>query len=209
MVAHWMKLIDKYLLRTMLVPFGYCVGSFVLIYIVYDLFDNLSDFVHAGTPFFQVIRFYTFLLPSVFILIVPISILLAVLYGLSQLTKNNELTAMRASGMSLYRLLVPILSIGIVAAIVIITTGWVLIDPLLSGLVALLLFRSAWALTREAGHLLLEGVPASLDRDGIARDLEAHVTTVREVHHMHVWSMDGTKNMATLSPVIVAPPAVP
>jgi len=117
MVAHWMKLIDKYLLRTMLVPFGYCVGSFVLIYIVYDLFDNLSDFVHAGTPFFQVIRFYTFLLPSVFILIVPISILLAVLYGLSQLTKNNELTAMRASGMSLYRLLVPILSIGIVAAI--------------------------------------------------------------------------------------------
>lgn len=92
---------------------------------------------------------------------------------------------------------------AIVAAIVIITTGWVLIDPLLSGLVALLLFRSAWALTREAGHLLLEGVPASLDRDGIARDLEAHVTTVREVHHMHVWSMDGTKNMATLHACLV------
>ena len=47
---------------------------------------------------------------------------------------------------------------AIVAAIVIITTGWVLIDPLLSGLVALLLFRSAWALTREAvGD---SGVPA-------------------------------------------------
>ena len=53
-------------------------------------------------------------------------------------------------------------------------------------------------MVREAGHLLLEGVPASLDRDGIARDIEAHVEGVREVHHMHVWSLDGAKNMATL-----------
>ncbi len=87
---------------------------------------------------------------------------------------------------------------ALVAALVIITTGWVMIDPLLSGLVALLLFRSAWALTRESGHLLLEGVPASLDRDDIARDIEGNVTGVTGVHHMHVWSMDGAKNMATL-----------
>ncbi len=87
---------------------------------------------------------------------------------------------------------------ALVAALVIITTGWVLIDPLLSALVAVLLFRSAWALTRESGHLLLEGVPDSLDRDGIARDIEGHVKGVTNVHHMHVWSMDGSKNMATL-----------
>ncbi len=87
---------------------------------------------------------------------------------------------------------------ALAAALVIITTGWVLIDPLLSALVAVLLFRSAWALTRESGHLLLEGVPASLDRDDIARDIEDHVKGVTEVHHMHVWSMDGSKNMATL-----------
>jgi cobalt-zinc-cadmium efflux system protein len=41
-------------------------------------------------------------------------------------------------------------------------------------------------------------VPQSLDRDGIARDIETHVAGVREVHHMHVWSMDGSKHMATL-----------
>ena len=87
---------------------------------------------------------------------------------------------------------------ALTAAVVIITTGWMPIDPILSALVAVLLFRSAWALTRESGHLLLEGVPASLDRDGIARDIEGHVTGVTEVHHMHVWSMDGSKNMATL-----------
>jgi cobalt-zinc-cadmium efflux system protein len=87
---------------------------------------------------------------------------------------------------------------ALVAAAVILTTGWYLIDPILSVLVALILFRSAWSLVREAGNLLLEGVPASLDRDSIARDIEAHVAGVREVHHMHVWSLDGSKNMATL-----------
>ena len=82
---------------------------------------------------------------------------------------------------------------ALVAALVIITTGWTLIDPILSVLVAVLLFRSAWSLMREAGHVLLEGVPESLDRDGIARDIEGHVAGVREVHHMHVWSMDGAQ----------------
>lgn len=87
---------------------------------------------------------------------------------------------------------------ALVAAAVIIFTGWTPIDPILSAFVAVLLFRSAWSLVREAGNLLLEGVPESLDRDGIARDIVAHVPGVREVHHMHVWSMDGSKHMATL-----------
>lgn len=87
---------------------------------------------------------------------------------------------------------------ALIAAAVIIFTGWTPIDPILSALVALLLFRSAWSLVRESGNLLMEGVPASLDRDGIARDLEKSVPGVREVHHMHVWSMDGSKHMATL-----------
>lgn len=87
---------------------------------------------------------------------------------------------------------------AIVAALVILWTGWYPIDPILSVLVALLLFRSAYALVRESGALLLEGAPSTLDRDAIARDIEANVENVREVHHMHVWSLDGAKNMATL-----------
>lgn len=87
---------------------------------------------------------------------------------------------------------------AIAAAVIILYTGWYPIDPILSALVALLLFRSAWALVREAGHMLLEGAPAGLDRDMIARDIEANVDGVVSVHHMHVWSLDGDRNMATL-----------
>ncbi len=87
---------------------------------------------------------------------------------------------------------------AIAAALVILATGWTPIDPILSVLVALLILSTAWSLMREAAHVLLEGVPASLDRDGIARDIEKNIAGVREMHHMHVWSLDGSSNMATL-----------
>lgn len=114
-----MKLIDKYLLRSLFVPLAYLLVAFVMIYIIYDLFENLRDFIEGGTPFLEVVLFYAFLLPSVVIYIVPISLMLAVLYSLSHMTKNNELTAMRASGISLLRLMVPLLLVGLAASLVV------------------------------------------------------------------------------------------
>jgi cobalt-zinc-cadmium efflux system protein len=87
---------------------------------------------------------------------------------------------------------------AIAAAGIILLTGWYPIDPILSALVAVLLFRSAWSLVRESGHMLLEGAPSGLDRDDIARDIEKNIDGVVGIHHMHVWSLDGARNMATL-----------
>ncbi|MFH0953929.1 MAG: LptF/LptG family permease [Verrucomicrobiota bacterium] len=114
-----MKLIDKYLLRTILLPLTYCFLAFAMLYVIYDLFDNLPDFVEAKTPVGSLVKFYIYLIPSVLIYITPISLMLAILYGLSQLTKNNELTAMRASGLSLFRLVVPLVGIGFAASVVV------------------------------------------------------------------------------------------
>ena len=112
-----MKLIDKYLLQTFLAPLVYCLLAFVMIYIVYDLFDNLPDFIEGRTPLLLVAKYYFILMPSVLVRIVPISLLLAVLYALYQLTKNNELTAMRASGVSLTRLMIPFVAVGVLASV--------------------------------------------------------------------------------------------
>jgi cobalt-zinc-cadmium efflux system protein len=92
---------------------------------------------------------------------------------------------------------------AIVAAIVIIATGWTPIDPILSVLVAVLILSTAWSLMKEAAHVLLEGVPSRHDRDRIAQDLQNSVTGVREIHHMHVWSIDGTRTIATLHACLV------
>ena len=112
-----MKLIDKYLLRSFFVPFAYCFIGFAMIYIIFDLFNNLSDFIDAKTPILLVVKFYLFLMPSVLIYIVPISLMLALLYSLSSLTRNNELTAMRASGVSLFRLMMPFIMVGFMASL--------------------------------------------------------------------------------------------
>jgi len=87
---------------------------------------------------------------------------------------------------------------AIVAALVILAINWTPIDPILSVLVSLLILSTAWSLMRDAAHVLLEGAPPELDRDGIASDIVANVRNVREIHHVHVWSLDGSKMMATL-----------
>ncbi len=112
-----MKIIDRHLFRTVLAPLLYILAAFLLIYVIYDLFDNMGDFVDGQTPFGQVVRYYLVLMPSALVQIVPITLLLAVLYSLSSLTKNNELTAMRASGISILRLMVPFITVGFLASI--------------------------------------------------------------------------------------------
>jgi cobalt-zinc-cadmium efflux system protein len=87
---------------------------------------------------------------------------------------------------------------AIAAALIILATGWTPADPLLSVAVAAILVRSGWTLVRDSGLVLLEGVPMHLDRNAVARDLERAIPGVDEVHHMHIWSLDGRRTMATL-----------
>lgn len=84
------------------------------------------------------------------------------------------------------------------AAIVILTTGWTPIDPLLSVFVALIIVRAAWSLVRESGHILLEGAPAHLDRNAVTDDLLTTVAGVRCIDHIHAWSITEERPMITL-----------
>ncbi|RDL47927.1 Cadmium, cobalt and zinc/H(+)-K(+) antiporter [Ensifer sp. M14] len=90
-------------------------------------------------------------------------------------------------------------SVGaIVAAIVIRYTGWTPIDPVLSVFVSLLILRSAWSLLKNTLHILLEGAPANADSSEIAEHLRATVPGVRNVTHIHVWSLTSGRVLATL-----------
>lgn len=91
---------------------------------------------------------------------------------------------------------------AIVAAVVIKATGWVPIDPLLSLLVAVLILRSAWALTRESGHILLEGTPEGMDVERVKRELVEKLPDVRDIHHVHIWSLTPGKHLISLHAVL-------
>lgn len=85
-----------------------------------------------------------------------------------------------------------------IAGVVIWTTGWMLIDPILSGLVAVILANGAWRLVKEAGHILLEGVPAHINVDTIRKDLQDHIDGVEDVHHLHAWALTHDRALMTL-----------
>ncbi len=87
---------------------------------------------------------------------------------------------------------------AIAAGVIIMTTGWVQADPILSVLVALIILRSAWSLTAQSAHILLEGAPHNISLDAVTRDLVDHVDGVLDVHHAHLWSLDGRRSMMTL-----------
>lgn len=96
-------------------------------------------------------------------------------------------------------------SVGaIVAALVIMYTGWTPADPILSILVSLLVLRSGWALLRESLHELLEGAPASINVDRLARDITRNIPEVRNVHHLHLWQV-GEKPVLTLHVQVIPP----
>jgi len=87
---------------------------------------------------------------------------------------------------------------ALVAGGVILFTGWTPIDPLLSLVVALIIVRSGWQVVADSGHILLEGAPGELDTRLIGPDLIANIKGIKEVHHVHVWSITQSRRMVTL-----------
>lgn len=87
---------------------------------------------------------------------------------------------------------------AIIAALVIIQTGWTPIDPILSVAVALLILRSAWILVKRSAHVLLEGAPEWLDIGAMQDRIIEKVPTVVGIHHVHVWGMTPQDLMLTM-----------
>ncbi len=75
---------------------------------------------------------------------------------------------------------------AIIAAVVIMTTGWMAIDPILSVAVAVLIGHSALRLVRETGFILLEGAPASIDVDALAEGLKSSSAKIKDIHNVQI-----------------------
>lgn len=84
------------------------------------------------------------------------------------------------------------------AAITIIYTGWMPIDPILSALVAVIIAIGGYRIVRSTGHILIEGVPAGLSPDAIQDDLRAFLTEASDVDHIHAWALNESKFLVTL-----------
>ncbi len=80
-------------------------------------------------------------------------------------------------------------SVGaITAGTIILTTGWMMVDPIISVVIATLILAGAWRLVREAADILLEAAPRGLDVEELVEDLR-NIEGLEEVHDVHVWTV--------------------
>lgn len=107
-----MRILDRYLLKTFFMPWLTCVVGFSFLFVLVDLVESLEMFVEGSVPAWQIGAYYLRFLPSLWVYIGPITLLLGLLYALYHLTRGNEIIAMRASGISIYRILLPFIILG-------------------------------------------------------------------------------------------------
>ena len=104
------QILDDYVLRQFLEYFGLVLSTFLVLTLIFTFFELLSDILRSRVAL--VMEFMVNVIPSTVYLITPLCVLIAVLVTFGLLQKSNELTAMKATGISLYRLIVPVIAIS-------------------------------------------------------------------------------------------------
>jgi LPS export ABC transporter permease LptF/LPS export ABC transporter permease LptG len=114
--ASFPMLIDIYLLETFFYYFLVLLAGFVLIFDAFTLFDLLADISRNHIPVSMVLNYFRYLVPLMVYQLSPLATLVATLVTLAVLAKNNEVIAFKASGISLYRIVLPLTLAGCVVA---------------------------------------------------------------------------------------------
>lgn len=112
-----MRLLDRYLLRELLIPFAYCLGGFLIFWMSSDVFTELSNFQRLRLEAGDVVEYYGLKSAEFLVMVLPMGFLLGLLYTLTNLARHHELTAMRAAGLGLGRIALPYLGLGLLLSL--------------------------------------------------------------------------------------------
>ena len=111
-----MRLLDRYLFHELLTPLAFCLVGFLIFWVSADAFNSLADFQEEKLHLLDILEYYLMMTPEFLVAILPIVLLLALLYTLTNHARHNEITAMRAAGVSLWRVCMPYLVVGLAAS---------------------------------------------------------------------------------------------
>jgi LPS export ABC transporter permease LptF/LPS export ABC transporter permease LptG len=110
------RIVDIYVLRRFFHYFAIIMGAFILLFETFTFFELLDDIARHRIPFLVVINYFRYLIPYLLYQLSPLGALVAVLVTLGVLSKNNEIVAFKASGISSYRIALPLLLAGVMLA---------------------------------------------------------------------------------------------
>ncbi len=110
------KILDRYILKNYLSKFFASMIAFTVTFMIVDVIDHLDKFIDSSMPRIEIFRYYLYTFPWFISIGLPMSFLLAAVFSMGLLQKRNELTAIKASGISIHRISIPLLIIGITAS---------------------------------------------------------------------------------------------
>ena len=112
-----MKIVDKYLIKQFLTTILFSLLTFLAIFIVVDLMEHIDEFIDYEVPLPIILKYYLVFLPQMIRYMTPIAVLLAALFVTGKMSDLNELTALKSSGMSLYRYMTPFIFTTLIISI--------------------------------------------------------------------------------------------
>ena len=111
-----MRLLNRYLLRQLVAPFCFALAALTGFMLISQVAKKFGALVGKGLPWSVITEVFVLSLPFIIAMTLPMAVLLAVLYTFSHLAADNEITAMRANGISVYQILAPVLIWGVCMA---------------------------------------------------------------------------------------------
>ena len=112
-LASIVKLLDRYVIRNFLQVYLYCIVGFVSIWLIFDISDNISTFIDSHLSLTRIVHYYLSQLPQILVILLPVSLLLALLFCLGRMSRANEIVSMLTAGVSVPRVLLPLILIGL------------------------------------------------------------------------------------------------
>lgn len=111
-----MRLLDRYVLRLFLRAYAFCIAAFLAIWLVFDISDKISTFLDDKVTARQIAHYYLTQMPAIMVAVLPVALLLALLACLSRMSRTNEIVSMLTAGVSVPRVILPLIVIGLLTA---------------------------------------------------------------------------------------------
>jgi lipopolysaccharide export system permease protein len=108
-----MRRLDRYVVRHFFQAYVYCILGFTSIWFIFDVSDNISTFLDQRISRTLILQYYLTQIPQILVILLPVALLLALLFSLGRMSRSNEIVSMLTSGVSLPRILAPLLFIGL------------------------------------------------------------------------------------------------
>lgn len=112
-----MRILDRYILKSVLLIFISCIFTFLFLYIIIDVLSHLEDILKQQVNLPLLIQYYLSYLPIMFVQVAPFACLLSTLYTFGRLNQDNEIIAMRTAGLSIFQIAKTVIIFGVLVSL--------------------------------------------------------------------------------------------